>query len=33
MTPELLPSDIRLRYEAHEWKHACAILSNDFPTE
>lgn len=30
---ELLPKDIRLNYEAHEWKHACAILKQDFPKE
>ena len=30
---ELLPSLIRERYEVHEWKHACAILANDFPAE
>jgi hypothetical protein len=30
---ELLPSLIRERYEVHEWKHACAILANDFPEE
>lgn len=30
---ELLPEDIRSLYEVHEWKHACAILSQDFPGE
>lgn len=30
---ELLPVDIRDLYEVHEWKHACAILSQDFPAE
>lgn len=30
---ELLPAFLRANYEAHEWKHACAILSNDFPKE
>lgn len=29
----LLPSKIRKKYEIHEWKHACAILKNDFPNE
>ena len=27
---ELLPSFIRSHYEVHEWKHACAILKQDF---
>lgn len=30
---ELLPQSILERYEVHEWKHACAILKNDFPEE
>jgi hypothetical protein len=30
---ELLPQKIRERYEVHEWKHASAILKNDFPNE
>lgn len=29
----LLPQFIRESYECHEWKHACAILSSDFPNE
>jgi hypothetical protein len=29
----LLPQFIRDNYEIHEWKHACAILHNDFPSE
>jgi hypothetical protein len=29
----LLPPYILDNYEVHEWKHACAILSNDFPDE
>lgn len=33
MSTELLPPDIRKTYEAQEWKHACAILKNDFPKE
>lgn len=33
MGTELLPADIRDKYEVHEWKHACAILKNDFPNE
>jgi len=28
-----LPQSIRDRYEVHEWKHATAILRNDFPDE
>ena len=30
---DLIPSDIKGKYEIHEWKHACAILKNDFPDE
>ncbi len=30
---ELLPLIIIQKYEVHEWKHACAILKNDFPDE
>lgn len=33
MTIKLLPKDIRNRYEVHEYKHACAILKEDFPEE
>jgi len=33
MTIELLPQEIREKYEVHEWKHACAILHEDFPDE
>ena len=33
MTLELLPAAIRSLYEVREWKHACAILKNDFPVE
>lgn len=33
MTLDLLPPFIRENYETHEWKHACAILKNDFPSE
>jgi hypothetical protein len=33
MGTELLPDIIHEKYEVHEWKHACAILSNDFPDE
>jgi hypothetical protein len=28
-----LPKDVLDKFEAHEWKHACAILKNDFPNE
>jgi hypothetical protein len=27
------PDDIKEKYELHEWKHATAILQNDFPDE
>lgn len=30
---DLLPKRILENYEVHEWKHACAILSHDFPAE
>ena len=30
---ELLPDFLREHYEIHEWKHACAILKNDFPEQ
>ncbi|MEO6021576.1 MAG: BglII/BstYI family type II restriction endonuclease [Burkholderiales bacterium] len=30
---ELLSSFILKHYEVHEWKHACAILKQDFPSE
>lgn len=28
-----LPEDISEKYEIHEWRHAAAILKNDFPNE
>jgi hypothetical protein len=30
---QTMPADIRDRYEIHEWRHACAVLRNDFPNE
>lgn len=33
MGTDLLPAFIREHYEVHEWKHACAILRQDFPAE
>ncbi len=33
MGTEQLPSFIRDHYEVQEWKHACAILAQDFPAE
>jgi hypothetical protein len=33
MSTELLPDFINENYEVHEWKHACAILHQDFPNE
>lgn len=34
MSPiDLLPKAIRDLYEVREWKHACAILKEDFPQE
>lgn len=33
MAIDLLPAAIRKRWEVHEYRHACAILATDFPTE
>lgn len=33
MGTDLLPKFIRDHYEVHEWKHACAILKENFPSE
>lgn len=33
MSVDVLPKFIRDSYEVHEWKHACAILSQDFRDE
>jgi len=33
MGTDFLPAEILSKYEIHEWKHACAILKNDFPNE
>ncbi|MEO8330839.1 MAG: BglII/BstYI family type II restriction endonuclease [Gallionella sp.] len=33
MGTELLPKYIRDNFEVYEWKHACAILKQDFPNE
>lgn len=33
MGVESLPEFIQQHYEIHEWKHACAILRQDFPEE
>ena len=33
MGTELLPQYIRDNFEVYEWKHACAILKQDFPNE
>lgn len=33
MSIEKLPDFIRSNYEIHEWRHASAILHNDFPKE
>lgn len=33
MGMELLPPDIRANWEIHEYRHACAVLQVDFPTE
>ena len=33
MGKQLLPEFVREKYEVHEWKHACAVLKEDFPEE
>ncbi|MDW7646458.1 MAG: BglII/BstYI family type II restriction endonuclease [Desulfuromonadales bacterium] len=33
MTIDIIPKFIRDNYEIYEWKHACAILKEDFPDE
>jgi hypothetical protein len=33
MALSALPPFILQHYETHEWKHACAILQQDFPSE
>lgn len=33
MLTDRLPAFVRDNYECHEWKHASAILSQDFPSE
>jgi len=30
---DLFPDSLHKKYEIHEWKHASAILKNDFPSE
>lgn len=30
---DILPQKIRENYEVHEWRHACAVLSEDYPNE
>lgn len=33
MSLDLIPSEIADKFEVHEWRHAVAILSSDFPDE
>ena len=33
MSLDVFPKFIRDNYELHQWRHACAILSRDFPDE
>ena len=33
MSTELLPPDIRMKYEVKEWRHACSILKTDYPEQ
>lgn len=30
---ELIPKKLHDYYEIHEWRHACAVLSSDYPSE
>ena len=30
---EIVPAEILKKYEVHEWRHASAVLSTDFPNE
>jgi len=33
MSTQVFPDFVHTHYEVHEWRHACAILSTDFPNE
>ena len=33
MALSIIPASIRKNYEVRQWKHACASLKNDFPSE
>ena len=33
MAIDLIPSDLKSRFEAHEWKHSCAVLRGNFADE
>jgi hypothetical protein len=33
MALDLIPPEIRDKYEVHEWRHATAILRHEFPDE
>jgi len=33
MSLPLIPSALRDLYEVHQWRHACAVLKQDFPSE
>ena len=33
MSLKLIPSNVRDLYEVHQWRHACAVLKQDFPVE
>ena len=33
MSLELIPGDLREFYEVHQWRHACAVLKQDFAAE
>jgi hypothetical protein len=33
MGTKIIPQNIQNKFKVHEWKHACAILANDFPEE
>jgi len=33
MTLDVFPEFVTQNYEIHQWRHACAILAKDFPSE
>jgi hypothetical protein len=33
MSLQLIPQTLLDLYEVHQWRHACAVLKQDFPSE